>query len=594
MMKKFILVVCGSFVGVTLSLVLFTVAAVIFSFAIMASMGASTATKSIGDNSILHITLEGDMPERDESADFDVKSFIFNGGRLPEQGVSLATLKEAISNAADNGKVKGIYLECKGTSADVATLYELRKALEKFKKDSKKFIYAYGNESYEQSDYYVATVADSIFINPYGMADIHGIAAVQPSFKGLLDKFDVKMQVIRVGTFKSAVEPYILDSISPANRMQQMHYLGNLWKNISETMASSRNITPEKFQDLADTITATQTADFLKANKIIDATCYENEMKSKLRRITGVNEGDDLPFVEPQEMAANGKPKHDGKNEIAVLYAVGEIDGKRGGIQSKDIIEQIEELKNDDDVAGMVLRVNSPGGSAFGSEQIWKALQDFKASGKPLVVSMGDYAASGGYYISSGADRIFAEPVTITGSIGIFGMMPCFEGMANKFGVHFSVVKTNKNSEFGTPFKALTATQIAKMQQYVNRGYDLFTKRCAAGRHVTQDSIKAIAEGRVWDGQTALKIGLVDEFGGIEEAVAYVASKAKLGDNDYHVASYPEIKSSWQQMLMELSSQQAQAKMQQEMGMFYTAYSELEAILNRDRLLCLMPKPEIR
>lgn len=593
MMKKFILVVCGSFVGVTLSLMLFTVASVIISFAIMASMGASTSSKSIGDNSILHITLSGDIPERDEASDIDLMSIVSNGGNIEQQGPSLATLKQAIENAADNDKIKGIYLECNGTDAAPATLYELRKALEKFKKDSKKFIYAYGKD-YEQTDYYVATVADSIFVNPVGGVDIHGIASVQPSYKGLLDKLDVKMQVLRVGTFKSAVEPYMLDSISPANRMQQMHYLGSIWKDISGAMATSRNIAPEKIQALADTLLYCLPIESLKANKIVDGTCYESEMKSRLRKTVDVNEGDDLPFVEPQDMAAAGEPKHKGKSEIAVLYAVGEIDGKRGGIQSKDLIEQIEELQNDDDVVGMVLRVNSPGGSAYGSEQIWKALEDFKASGKPLAVSMGDYAASGGYYISSGADRIFAEPTTITGSIGIFGMIPCIEGTANKFGVHFSVVKTNKNAEFGTMCIPLTASQTAKMQSVINRGYELFTKRCADGRHVSQDSIKTIAEGRVWEGRSAIKIGLVDEFGGIDEAVAYVASKAKLGKSDYHVSCYPELKTDWKQMLMQLGANQTQEKLKQEMGLFYTSYSQLEAILNRDHVLCLMPEFEIR
>ena len=593
MMKKFILVVCGSFVGVTLSLMLFTVASVIISFAIMASMGASTASKSIGDNSILHITLDGDIPERDEASDLDLMSLVSNGGSIEQQGPSLATLKQAIEYAADNDKIKGIYLECNGADAAPATLYELRKALEKFKKDSKKFIYAYG-KAYDQTDYYVATVADSIFVNPVGGVDLHGIASVQPSYKGLLDKLDVKMQVLRVGTFKSAVEPYMLDSISPANRLQQMHYLGSIWKDMSGAMATSRSIAPEKIQALADTLLYCLPIESLKTNKIVDGICYESEMKSRLRKTVDVNEGDDLPFVEPQDMAASGKPKHNGKSEIAVLYAVGEIDGKRGGIQSKDLIEQIEELQNDDDVVGMVLRVNSPGGSAYGSEQIWKALEDFKASGKPLAVSMGDYAASGGYYISSGADRIFAEPTTITGSIGIFGMIPCIEGTANKLGVHFSVVKTNKNAEFGTMYVPLTASQTAKMQSVINRGYELFTKRCADGRHMSQDSIKTIAEGRVWEGQSAIKIGLVDEFGGIDEAVAYVASKAKLGKSDYQVNCYPELKTSWKQMLMQLGANQTEEKLKQEMGLFYTSYSQLEAILNRDHVLCLMSEFEIR
>ena len=290
---------------------------------------------------------------------------------------------------------------------------------------------------------------------------------------------------------------------------------------------------------------------------------------------------------------------HSGKQgEIAVLYAVGEIDGANAsgdGIDSDDLIDQIKELRDDDDVKGLVLRVNSPGGSAYGSEQIWKALDDFKRSGKPLAVSMGDLAASGGYYISCGADRIFAEPVTITGSIGIFGMVPNLGGLlTDKLGVRFSVVKTNKNSDFGNFTKPLTPMQQALMQAYVGRGYELFTQRCADGRGMKQDSIKAIAEGRVWDGRTALSIGLIDEFGGIDEAVCYVAAKASLKSGQYATRSYPADTDRLGRLLKRYGADAAESRLGEQMGIFYSCYASLKRIMARDQILCLMEPIEVK
>lgn len=594
MIKKFILMVCGSFVGVTLALMVFTLVAVITSFAIMGSMGASSATKSVDNNSILHIALEGDIPERDGNEDFNVTSMIY-GGQMPKSCASLETLKKAIENAANDSKVKGIYLECNGVDASPATLYELRKALTDFKKESKKFIYSYAGSGYDEFDYYLASTADSIFINPEGAVDIHGLGSVTPFFKKLLDKVGVKMQVVRVGTFKSAVEPYILDSISPANRLQTEHYLGQIWNVMSKQISDSRNITPERMKQLTDTVLMTLPVEFLKENKLVDGICYKTEMDSRLRQLTEVNESEDPKLVDPDVMAASADNSSDGKSEIAVLYAVGEIDGRGAGIDSEDIVEQLRKLQNDDDVVGVVLRVNSPGGSAYGSEQMWKAIDDLKHSGKTVAVSMGDYAASGGYYLSCDADRIFAEPVTITGSIGIFALIPDFTGLAtDKLGVNFSVVKTNRNSAFGANFVQFTPEQLAALQNHVNRGYELFTKRCADGRHMKQDSIKKIAEGRVWDGTTALKIGLVDQMGGLEDAISYVAKKAKLADGDYHVATYPEIKNDWKKMIMQFGQEKAQAELEKKMGVFYTSYREVEDMLNRDRVLCLMPVSKIK
>lgn len=594
MMKKFLLVVCGSFVGVTLALMVFTLSAVVTSFAIIGAMGAGEA-RSIDDNSILHITLKGAIPERDGMADVSVTDIVRGVPSPP----SLATLKAAIAAAASSDKVDGIYIDCQGASANPATLYELRKSLADFKKTGKnKFIYAYGGQAITQGDYYVASVADSIFLNPIGAVDVHGLAAVIPSYKGLLDKLGVEMQVVRVGTFKSAVEPYILDSISPANRLQQQHYMGSIWDCMASQMAESRKIKRDAFNRLADTLLLALPADSLVRLHVVDALCYKSEMESRLRRMSDINEGDDLRLVDPAEMADSDTGRGGKQGEIAVLYAVGEIDGARAGgdgIDSDDLIDQIKELRDDDDVKGLVLRVNSPGGSAYGSEQIWKALDDFKRSGKPLAVSMGDLAASGGYYISCGADRIFAEPVTITGSIGIFGMVPNLGGLfTDKLGVRFSVVKTNKNSDFGNFTKPLTPVQRAMMQTYVNRGYELFTKRCADGRDMRQDSIKAIAEGRVWDGRTALSIGLVDEFGGIDDAVCYVAAKASLKSGQYATRSYPADTDRIERLLKRYGAGAAESRLSEQMGIFYSCYASLKRIMARDQILCLMEPMEVK
>ena len=598
MMKKFLLIVCGSFVGVWLALMIFTLVAIISSFAILGSFAAmgSATTPSISKNSILHIDLGYEVTERDGMEDLDVTSLVMGGDM--EKTISLPTLVSAIEEAATNDNIKGIYLECNGMMAGIATRYEIRDALKKFKA-SKKFIYAFGQTGISQGDYFLASVADSIFLNPEGSVNLVGLASATPYFKKLMDKVGIEMQVIRVGTFKSAVEPYMLDSISPANRLQQETYLGNIWKSMVDSIAASRKLTPEKINSLTDDLAALMPADSLVRHKIVDKLCYRNEMDNRLRALTEVDIDKDLNLVTPQDLAdvaaSNAKS---GKDVIAVVYAVGEIDGNESvtsgsGIDSEELCETIYSLKNDKDVKGMVLRVNSPGGSAFGSEQIWKAIDDFKKEGKTVAVSMGDYAASGGYYISAGAERIFAQPTTITGSIGIFGMIPCVnELVENKLGVNVSVVKTNKNSEVGTITKRLTPFQKDAFQQMVNRGYELFTGRCAAGRHVSQDSIKQIAEGRVWDGISAKKIGLVDEFGNVDSAVKWVAKKNNLSDK-YSVNYYPTQETRWEKMLKKYGSVSTEKRLKGELGFLYEYYKEVQKVLGRNHILCLMDPVQI-
>lgn len=599
MMKKFILVVCGSIVGTILALLLFMFLAMFMSFAIM-SMGMGGGKKkavSVSKHSILKLDLDTEINERSGSEPIDMMSFI-QGEGLPNS-LGMNTVLSAIENAAENDKVEGIYIECNGVSASPATLQTIRRALKEFKK-SGKWIAAYGYEGINQADYYLASVADSIYLNPVGAVDLHGMATVIPYMKKLFDKVGIEMQVVRVGTFKSAVEPYILDDMSEANRLQTEHYLGVIWKEMVDSIAIDRKIQPDALNALCDSVVVTFQPDQLKQCKLIDKLAYRTEMDDILRARTKVDKDDDLNYVYPEDLASDLEEMAMG-DHIAVVYAVGEIDGSASilgadeeGIDSEKLSETIHDLMKDDNVKGMVLRVNSPGGSAFGSEQIWKAVKDFKDAGKPVAVSMGDYAASGGYYISCVADRIFAERTTITGSIGIFGLIPCYENLIeNKLGVHMAAVKTNENADFGVVGKKFTPVQMAALQNMINAGYDLFTKRCADGRHVTQDSIKKIAEGRVWDGLTAKQIGLVDEFGGVREAVAWVAKKANMGD-DYKTQNYPALEDQFMSMLDKYMVGRYESRLQGEMGLLYDWHKQLQAILGRDHILCLMPMDEIR
>ena len=597
MMKKFILIVCGSFVGAFLAFLFFMFAAMMMSIGIMGAMGSMGSKKSVNvsKHSILKLDLGTSIEERGGDEPIDMMS-LMQGQGLPSS-LGLNTVVSAIEKAAKDDKVDGIYIECNGVSAAPATLEKVRRALKQFKK-SGKWIAAYGHEGINQADYYLASVADSIYLNPVGAVDLHGLGGMTPYMKKLLDKVGIEMQIVRVGTFKSAVEPYMLDDMSDANRLQTEHYLGIIWNEMRDSIAADRKLQSAALNTLCDSVVVTFKADRLLKEKLVDKLVYRNQMEDILRARTKVDKKDDLNYVSPDDLADDLEASASG-DHIAVVYAVGEIDGSPSmgsteeGIVSDKLCETILKLKDDDNVKGMVFRVNSPGGSAFGSEQIWKAVMDFKAAGKPVAVSMGDYAASGGYYISCCADRIFAERTTITGSIGIFGMIPCAsELIENKLGVHMASVKTNENADMTGVYKKLTPAQTAALQNMINEGYELFTKRCADGRHVTQDSIKQIAEGRVWDGITAKQIGLVDEFGGIAEAVAWVANKAKLG-KEPKTQNYPALEDPFMSLLDKYMVARYESRLQGEMGLLYDWYKQLQRILGRDRVLCLMPEEKI-
>lgn len=589
-MKQFWNIVLGSFVGVWIALMLFSIISFFMSFAFMGAMSmlGKTSSASITDNSVLKLDLNCIVNERYTEDDF---MSIFLDSETSTVGLDEILL--AIDAAKDDERIKGIYIECNGISAGTASLYEIRNALANFKSESGKFIYAYG-DNIPQADYYLASVADSIFVNTIGSIDLRGLAVSIPFYKNLLDKIGVEMQIVRVGTFKSAVEPYILTEISEANKLQYETFISNIWGNMVNDISNSRGIEPTRLNEMTDSIVFLQETKYLLANNLVDAACYKHEFDDRLKLAVLGDTETEINFVSPTDVA-NAQKASNGNGNIAIVYAVGEIyDSGDDGINSAELSKTILEIANDDDVDGVVLRVNSPGGSAYGSEQIWDALQKVKDAGKPLAVSMGDMAASGGYYISCGADRIFAEPLTLTGSIGVFGMIPCIKELyEEKLGINQSVVKTNSNSEFPMLTERMTPAQQASMQRMVNNTYELFVSRCAEGRNMPSDSIKAIAEGRVWDGISAKKIGLIDEFGNLEDATKWVAEQAGI-DDDYNIIIAPEQKDFFTKYISKHISQSIEGKLQEEMGPMYQYRNAIKHITSRDQILCLTPEVVIK
>lgn len=564
MLKKFFLSFLGSMAAIWFTFILLLILVVgglVASVAGLSDGITSMAKAEVKKGSVLVLDLSGEISERKASPDFvaavqgEVKT-----------GVNLSETVAAIYRAAHDSRISGIYAKCEGAYGGVASLQSIRGALDYFRSQPDKWVIAY-SDNYAQGDYYAVSGAGEIWLNPVGAVDIHGLSGTTLFFTGLLDKLGIKMQVLRVGTFKSAVEPYILKEMSPASRLQQESYMGALWSSLAGDIAGSRSVTPADVNRWADDFTMTLGADSIKALGIVTNLGYRREAEQRVAELAGKEKFGDVNSLTIAEYATAfdagdlsylpdvETPKKSSK-EIAVLYAVGEItDAGKEGIVGNKLVAEINKITdNSDNLAGLILRVNSPGGSAFASEQIWEALQHFKQkTSLPFYVSMGDVAASGGYYISCGADVIYAQPTTITGSIGIFGMIPDAHGLLqNHLGITTSTVKTNRNGNFPTLLSPMTAEQTAKMQAYVEHGYELFTSRCAAGRGVSQDSIKAIAEGRVWAGSQALEIGLVDRMGTLRGAITGMASD--LGLDSYRVKEYPETKSEWWEVIMAMDS----------------------------------------
>ena len=582
MMKKFLISMLGALAGFWISMIVAGIAFFVVLMAIIAGSAESVSTE-IKDNTILHIKLSGQIDERKST--LDITSGIY-GDETTSSGLN--NIIQSIKSAADDKHIKGIYLDCEGSMAGIATRNAIVGALKEFKK-SGKWIISY-SDIYTQGDYFIACTADSIYLNPVGSVDVHGLSSTTLFFKDMLDRLGVEAQVLKVGTFKSAVEPYILTEMSEANRMQQQLYLGNIWKNLSSQISEMRNVPEDTVNEWADNIIVTENQAFYVENKVVDHLCYRHQVEDKLKELSEIEQDEDLRLVTPDEYCVidNANKFNISDNQIAVLYAVGDItDNGKDGIVGRDMAPLIMELSEDEDIKGLVLRVNSGGGSAFASEQIWEALENFKAAGKKFYVSMGDVAASGGYYISCGADKIYAEPVTITGSIGIFGIIPCAKDFLNKnLGITSGSVMTNANGNFPSLIEPMTDVQRMKMQANVNRGYELFVSRCATGRNMPVDSIKQIAEGRVWDGVTAMNIGLVDKLGGLQQAIDDMVSELNL--EDYTITEYPSLELKWWNEILNLSKNYKASIIENELGTAKPIYDAVNRIQNLEPIQCRM------
>lgn len=583
--ENFLAVLAGLWVTIFLCFLLLMV--FVGAIVSLTSTDAKPDMASLKDHNVLRISLDGTVTDRATPINLMDQLYGDNETSLP-----LNDIVRALKLASEDKAIDGIMLDCKGASMGMAQMQAIITAINQFK-ESGKWVFAY-SDNYTQGNYALACAADSIFINPIGMVDVHGLSTTVVYFKDMLDKLGVDVQVVKVGTYKSAVEPYILNDMSDANREQTSQFLSNIWGNISEHIAKNRKVSTDTVNQWANGfLFAKATEDYVKL-KVVDGMKYRHEFDDMIAAKINEDEPNYVDFTSYVSLQKNINSSKSGK-QIAVLYAVGTItESAKDGIASETIVPQILDLAEDDDVDGLILRVNSGGGSAFASEQIWEVLQQWKSiTGKPFYVSMGDYAASGGYYISCGADRIYAEPLTLTGSIGIFGLIPNVQKLLNdKIGIHTSTVSTN-TSNFPDFFRTMNPEQRAAMQGYVERGYELFVSRCANGRHMPVDSIKAIAEGRVWDGSAALRIGLVDKLGGLQQAIADMASELESAE-DYYVVEYPAVKFKWWEELLDMSNQMQSKAMENQLKEWVPYYTTIKNIKQLAPLQARMDYIELR
>lgn len=570
-MKQFFKFMFASMLGFILSWVALFFLIIIITVSIVA--GTSDKTVKVSDNSILEISLSNEIVER--AGKNPLENFDFSSMK-PTKSLGLYDITTAIKGAAKDDKIKGIYLNLSGIQSGIASLEEIRNALIEFKK-SGKFIISYG-ETYSQKAYYLATVADQIYLNPEGSVDLKGLNASIMFFKGTLAKLEVEPQIIRHGKFKSAIEPYILDKMSPENREQTMRYMGSIWNDMVKKMAESRKISESEINTTADNLLLQFPDEALKL-KYVDGLIYKDELLDLFKEKVEVEKIDDIKFVKLESYLNSDGAKASvakTKDKIAVVYAVGEIAGGEGddkSIGSERISREIRNARLDENVKALVLRVNSPGGSALASEVMLREVILTKKV-KPVVVSMGDVAASGGYYIACHADAIVAQPNTITGSIGVFGMMPNLQKLVNnKLGITIDQVKTNTHADYMNLFRPMDDFEYQSILRSVERIYDVFIGHVAEGRGVTKEYVDSIGQGRVWSGIDAKNLNLVDEIGGLDRAIEIAAGKAGL--EEYRIQFLPVQKEFFEQLMEE--TQQAQISLlQEELGEFYEYYMFLK------------------
>ncbi|WP_443908790.1 signal peptide peptidase SppA [Prevotella sp.] len=585
-MKDFFKYTAATVVGI----IVFTIVCVALSvMSIVGMVASASATQSVEKNSVLVLKLNGSIDE--QGTDNTIGKL--TGNYIPSIGLN--DILSAIKKAKEEENIKGIYIDAGVLSTDYATLQEIRSALEDFRKSGKKII-AYA-DTYSQGSYYLASVADKIYLNPIGMVDWHGIGAQPVFYKDMLAKFGVKFQVVKVGTFKSATETYTEEHMSDANRLQTKMFLDGTWKQVCNAVSKSRGISVDSLNRYADELLMFQSAESLLKRKVVDGLAYASDMKDIAKTQFGIGKDDELNRLFVSDMT-NVKEKQTSGEEIAIYYAYGDIvqsekvsllGGGSHSIVGSTVCNDLKDLMDDDDVKAVVIRVNSGGGDAFASEQIWHQVMELKKK-KPVVVSMGGYAASGAYYMSAPASWIVAQPTTLTGSIGIFAVFPDMSGLVTqKLGVKFDEVKTNRNSTFGNLMaRPFNEEETAVMQQYVNRGYQLFRKRVADGRRLPVESVEKIAQGRVWLGADAIGLKLVDQLGGLNDAVAKAAKLAKLGE--YYTVDYPA-PSSWIDQLLAGASDagSVDARLRLTLGDLYEPVSLMRNLDKHEALQARIP-----
>ena len=541
----------------------------------------SSSTVTLQDKSVYRLQLKGTLVEQAQEANpfASLMGSVPYGSYAQEETVGLDEILSNIRLAKNDDKILGIWLDGAELAMAPASAKAIRDALLDFK-SSGKWVLA-SAKSYGQTNYYVASVADRICLDPTGAVDWNGLAAQKMYYTRVMEKIGVEMQILKVGTFKSAVEPFFLTSMSEADRKQTMEYISGIWEEYKSAVAAARHLSVDQLDALADRYMGLQPVQDQIAAGLVDTIVYTQDMDSLLRVYTGTK---DYNTITTSKLAQVKRPESKAKNKVAVLYLEGEITDETGdGIVGKDVVKTLKKIRKDDEVKALVLRVNSPGGSADASEQIWHAIQNIKADSIPVVVSMGDYAASGGYYISCGADYIYAEPTTITGSIGIFGTVPNVSKLREKVGLDIDGIATNKHSDLqgNMVLKGMNPEERALMQTMVERGYDLFTSRCAAGRHVEQDYIKSIGEGRVWLGTKGKEIGIVDEMGNIDDAIAKAVALAGL--ENYRLTYYPEKTDPYEELLKMLDNTTEEERL----------VMKVREFCSKPRVMALMPEVKI-
>ena len=579
----------GNVLAVIVGLFVFSIVAVLLFFGLI-GIAASSSEKevSLGENSILHLDLNGrTLVERTSAEDLAFGSFLnpFGG----ENTAGLVNLKKAIAEAKTNANIKGIYLNAGLFSAGQAGLLELREALQDFK-ESDKFIVAY-DEAYSEGGYFLASIADEIYVNPLGGIDFNGYSSEGIFLKGFFEKAGIKPEVFRVGEFKSAVEPFILDKMSPENRLQTQYFLDDINQHALALIAETRGIPSDSIQLINNQMLVRKPIDAV-TYKLATALKYEDEVHQILKEKLGLKEEDQISTINATDLGGLAKSKNiTSKNRIAVILAEGDIvDGNvEGAISSEKFAKEIRKARKDENIKAIVLRVNSPGGSILASEVIWREMSEAKKA-KPLIVSMGEVAASGGYYIAAPADTIVAQPNTITGSIGIFGILFNVQELINdKLGVTTDVVSTGELSDFGNMARPLTEVERTIIQSSVEDGYETFISRVAEGRGMHPDSVRKVASGRVWTGTQAKARGLVDVLGGLDTAVGIAAAKIKAGD-DYRVVYYPEKKQWFEELILTFSDQVQTRMLQSQLGEHYPFYQKIQGLKHYQGVQVRMPQ----